>query len=84
MNKKHNIESIVIEEYDVMNRIIDFDIEHSTHHALATICADIHMIAMDLYNVTPEVMAAHIFNTIRRKENEQSGGDICDASFSKY
>ncbi len=73
MNEEHNMESLLTEMHSVMGRIIDFDVEHSTHHAIATICADIHMTATELYDVAPELLAAHIFNTIRRKE--QSGGD---------
>lgn len=84
MSEEDYIRSLIINSYELTNNLLEFDEKHGTRHSIANLCTSINMLARCM-DMSPKDMAGCIYNIVcQATDAEQEGGDICEASFSKY
>ena len=75
MNKDDYINTLLCTAYDVMYQMIEFDLDHHTKHAVATICACVDMTAKLCCNMSSTDLAAVIYNIVEKAEEKLEGGE---------
>lgn len=75
MSEDDYIKTLLCTAYDVMHNMIEFDLEHHTNHAVATICAYVDMTAKLCCDMPSTDLAAVIYEIVEKAEEKLEGGD---------